>query len=164
MIELLYAKHARELMIFILGDLGQKDANDVFQETWLRVAKGLASFDGVHPRAWLFQIAKNIVRNQYYKMKPEIGAAEDSGTNVVANISTIMEQLVAEEEYARFRFCLARLERELRVVVELRIQGVRNKRIAEKLERSEAWTTTRFNTAKQLLSECVHTRNHRADK
>lgn len=163
MIELLYAKHARELKIFILGDLGPKDANDVFQETWLRVAKGLANFDGAHPRAWLFQIAKNIVRNQYFKMKPEIGAAEDSGSNAVANTSTIMEHLVAEEEYACFQFCLASLEKDLRVVVELRMQGVRNKRIAEKLERSEAWTTTRFNTAKQLLSECVNTRNHRAD-
>jgi RNA polymerase sigma-70 factor (ECF subfamily) len=42
---------------------GESVADDLTQETFLVARRRIGSFDGEHPRAWLFRIASNVARN-----------------------------------------------------------------------------------------------------
>lgn len=53
------------------GITGSKpDADDLVQETVLRAYKALATFDGEHPRAWLFTIMRNTHINMHRRKRP----------------------------------------------------------------------------------------------
>ncbi len=55
------------------------EAEDLVQETLLRAYRAMPSFDGAHPRAWLFTIARNTNANRYRRRRPEqLFRAEDA--------------------------------------------------------------------------------------
>lgn len=55
------------------GITGSKpDADDLVQETVLRAFKALATFDGEHPRAWLFTIMRNTHINMHRRKRPAL--------------------------------------------------------------------------------------------
>lgn len=62
--ETLCRRYERPLHKFLWRHLGGRDVDDLYQETWLRVARAAARFD---PRrrfsTWLFQIALNLARD-----------------------------------------------------------------------------------------------------
>lgn len=50
---------------------GREEAEDLFQETWLRVIRSGRSYDPSRPfRAWLFSIAWNLVKNRLRGVRP----------------------------------------------------------------------------------------------
>lgn len=46
------------------------DAEDLVQDTVLRAFNGLATFDGVYPRAWLLTIMRNANINRHRRQRP----------------------------------------------------------------------------------------------
>lgn len=48
------------------------DAEDLVQETLLRAYRGVGSFDGRHPRAWLLTIMRNAHINGVRRRRPEL--------------------------------------------------------------------------------------------
>jgi RNA polymerase sigma-70 factor (ECF subfamily) len=48
------------------------DAEDLVQDTLLRAYRGLSSFDGRHPRAWLLTILRNAHHNLGRRQRPEL--------------------------------------------------------------------------------------------
>ncbi|MGH9268240.1 MAG: sigma factor, partial [Acidimicrobiales bacterium] len=48
------------------------DAEDLVQETLLRAYRGIKSFDGRHPRAWLLTIMRNAHVNSVRRRRPEL--------------------------------------------------------------------------------------------
>ena len=70
--ETLCRRHERPLHQFLWRHLGGRDVDDLYQETWLRVARAAARFD---PRrrfsTWLFQIAVNLCRDWHRRPPPE---------------------------------------------------------------------------------------------
>ena len=46
------------------------DADDLLQETLMRAYRGIGTFDGRHPRAWLFTIMRHAWINENRKLKP----------------------------------------------------------------------------------------------
>lgn len=55
------------------GITGSKpDADDLVQETVLRAFKALGTFDGQHPRAWLFTIMRNTHVNMHRRKRPAL--------------------------------------------------------------------------------------------
>lgn len=48
------------------------DAEELVQETLLRAYRGLASFDGRHPKAWLLTIMRNAQLNRVRRRRPEL--------------------------------------------------------------------------------------------
>lgn len=63
--EALFGRYRSRLYAFLLRRAGEVEADDLFQETWLRVVRSRERFD---PRrrfsTWLFQIANNLARDR----------------------------------------------------------------------------------------------------
>ncbi|MDQ3569079.1 MAG: sigma-70 family RNA polymerase sigma factor [Actinomycetota bacterium] len=55
------------------------DAEDLVQDTLLRAYRGLSSFDGRHPRAWLLTILRNAHLNRFRRRRPGLLREPDSG-------------------------------------------------------------------------------------
>ena len=66
--ETLYHRHAGPLMAFLR--LRTPDADDVFQETWIRAIRYLRRFKRGSFRAWLIVIGRNIIIDRYRRDKP----------------------------------------------------------------------------------------------
>jgi len=58
-------RYSKPLFAFIVRMTGEREAaEDVFQETWIRVVRNIGSFRGESKfSTWLFQIALNLCRN-----------------------------------------------------------------------------------------------------
>lgn len=54
------------------------DAEDLVQDTLIRAYRGLESFDGAHPRAWLLTILRNTNINSHRRQRPDLLDADDS--------------------------------------------------------------------------------------
>jgi RNA polymerase sigma-70 factor (ECF subfamily) len=73
----LCARHERPLHGFLVRAAGEADADDLFQDTWLRVVRAARTFD---PRrrftTWLYQIALNLSRDRHRRSRTEPVAPE----------------------------------------------------------------------------------------
>lgn len=54
------------------------DAEDLVQDTLIRAYRGLDSFDGAHPRAWLLTILRNTNINSHRRQRPDLLDDSDS--------------------------------------------------------------------------------------
>lgn len=48
------------------------DAEDLVQDTLVRAYRGIAGFDGAHPRAWLLTILRNTHLNSHRRQRPDL--------------------------------------------------------------------------------------------
>src|SRR5215471_16311025 len=104
----LYGRYERPLYQFVFRHGGGRDAEDLCQETWLRVVASAARFDRTRRfSTWLFQIAVNLCRDAYRRrrsdalelVRPErIDGPESSGG--VENAGTARHGSVAATEAA----------------------------------------------------------------
>jgi len=68
----LCARHERPLHRFLVRAVGETDADDLFQDTWLRVARAARTFDPARRfSTWLYQIALNLSRDRARRPRPE---------------------------------------------------------------------------------------------
>ena len=71
--EILVARHERALMGYLRGKSGSlEEAQDAFQETWLRAIRHMRSFRRGSFRAWLTTIARNLVIDRVRRKKPTV--------------------------------------------------------------------------------------------
>jgi len=82
-LEVLVARYRRPLYGFILNMIpGGEDADEIFQEVWLRVIRKLDLYRDRNFRGWLMRIARNIVIDRARRRKPDIAleaVAPDEG-------------------------------------------------------------------------------------
>jgi RNA polymerase sigma-70 factor (ECF subfamily) len=65
-------RYERPLHRLLVRYTGGRDAEDLYQETWLRVVRAAARFDpGRRFSTWLFQIAVNLCRDWHRRQPPE---------------------------------------------------------------------------------------------
>ena len=70
--EELLRRYERALTAFLHRQTGGRDVEDLFQETWLRVARAANRFDPARRfSTWLFQIAVNLCRDWHRSPPPE---------------------------------------------------------------------------------------------
>jgi RNA polymerase sigma factor (sigma-70 family) len=75
----LITRYERPLYSFILRMTSASDADDVYQETWVRALRALADFDDRKPLSWLFRIARNLVIDRARRSCRWVPLASESG-------------------------------------------------------------------------------------
>src|SRR5512144_2606774 len=69
---ILVRRWERPLHGLLWRQTGGRDADDLFQETWLRIVRAAGRFDGERRfSTWLFQIALNVARDWRRRPPPE---------------------------------------------------------------------------------------------
>ncbi len=146
-----YQEHARRLMAFIQSRCKTKaDGEEIFQEMWLRVWKSGTAFDGSNVRAWLFQIARNLIIDASRKRRPELLAGEVSWEEFVVSI--------VEEEDDRlpvFRDCLKRVGGPFLDVIQGFLSGKKTTEIAVELGIAEGTVSSRKSRGEEEIKQCL---------
>ncbi|HUZ06741.1 MAG TPA: sigma-70 family RNA polymerase sigma factor [Candidatus Paceibacterota bacterium] len=126
----LMERHASPVFHFLCRMVGNEDdANDLAQETFVRVFKARASFHTNQKfSTWLFTIAANLARNHFrwrsrhptVSLDAESGESEQTlGSSLAANDPTPSEQTLAAERAAAVRFAVGKLPEDLREAIVL---------------------------------------------
>jgi RNA polymerase sigma factor (sigma-70 family) len=72
----LYDRHAKRLLAFLGGRVSMAVLDDVHQDVWAKAWRAMAGFRGGNFRAWLHQIARNVIVDHLRKRKHEPLAEE----------------------------------------------------------------------------------------
>lgn len=109
---------------------GHVDADEVFQEVWLRAIKNLDRFNDEKLLSWLFRIAHNLVIDRSRRSKPSASldapvyeGEETLGQRLAAPGLTAAAQAEGHDLGARIAAAVARLPVEQREVFLLRMEG-----------------------------------------
>lgn len=115
---ILIARHGRRLERF-LSRVAPRNAEDVYQETWMRVVRSAGRYDPSSPfPPWLFRIAWNRVRDHW-----RAGANEEAGLAALGRerpVDTHEDPAVANERTDRIRALVAELPPAMAEAVALR--------------------------------------------
>lgn len=95
---MLFEQHGDELYRFIRYTVGRKsDADDLLQETFLRVLQSWANFrHKSSPKTWLWSIAKNCIRDFYRSQRRhsrDVSLPDDIGQRTTADEELVNAQL-----------------------------------------------------------------------
>jgi len=150
----LYQRHSGRLLAFLASRVEKHDLDDVQQEVWLRVWKALpARFDGKDFRAWIFEIARNLVVDRHRRMKPD-RLPDDDPIPDRRSISS-EDYLLENERREILARCLDRLPPDVAQVFRARLSG----RDYVEICQVGAMTANRAqklqHQAKKLLKSCV---------
>ena len=126
----LMERHATPVFHFLCRMVGNEDdANDLAQETFVRVFKSRGSFRTSEKfSTWLYTIAANLARNHFrwrsrhpaVSLDIESGESEQTfGDTLPANDPAPNEQTAAAERAAAVRVAVAELPEDLRVAIVL---------------------------------------------
>lgn len=126
----LMERHATPVFHFLCRMLGNEDdANDLAQETFVRVFRARASFRPEEKfSTWLYTIAANLARNHFRwrSRHPNVSLEAESpetqqslGSTLPANEPAPNEQVLAAERAAAVRAAVGRLPEDLRAAVVL---------------------------------------------
>jgi RNA polymerase sigma-70 factor (ECF subfamily) len=84
----LVGRYRQPLFSWLLGmTVNRADAEDLFQEVWIRVIRHAGRFNDVSFRAWLWKIARNLLIDFRRKRKPDISldAVDDEDDDPLVN-------------------------------------------------------------------------------
>lgn len=96
--------------------LDREVAEDIFQETWLRVVKNLEKYNPAIPfKIWLFQIARNLCRDYGRKLKRGRKSLE-----LLRDQEKTFEKKFLPQEEERLNVCLKKLPIKYREVIHFR--------------------------------------------
>ena len=112
--DLFYKRHHAIVFSFLLTRLGNRpDAEDVFQETFIRIHKGILSYDPGHGAlGWVFTIARNATIDYIRKRRSR---SKDVGEQEIPVAPIAEEVLLAREGLDRLLKNLSNGERQLLV-------------------------------------------------
>lgn len=141
------------------------DAEDLFQEAWIRVMKNIGSFDASKPfKNWLFKITTNLYRDDYRKAKRRIGSiaapdktAGDSTESGYADLAGSVEEQVEDKELkVRLIACLNSLDDKYKIpLVLFYFKEVSYGDMVEILNIPMGTLKTRLNKGKKIIYEMI---------
>ena len=176
-LDAVYTDHRQRILSYLTRLVGEAEAEDLTQEVFLKVGKGLKSFRGESSlTTWIYRIATNTaldrIRSPGFK---EEGRDELSIISVekidVADpwtgrkSPTVEEQAIREEMSGCVRNVIDRLPEDCRTVIVLSdMEGFKDSEIADIMGMSLPATKMRLHRAraelkKALHSQCVFYRN-----
>ena len=131
-LETLVERYRRPLFGYILNMTeGRGDAEDVFQEVWLRALKNLDRFTNRGLQSWLMRIARNLVIDRARKHKPELTldkpVGDDEGSTKLDHVASDQrmpdEVLTGEDTQARVFEAVNRLPDDQKDVFLMRVKS-----------------------------------------
>jgi len=124
---LLIDHYGADLMSYLLAVVGKRDmAEDVFQDTWVRVMERIRRFDAARSfRPWLFRVARNLAYDRMrllrWRSRLRVGAPDrEDGMIDVAAPGDFREGMMAEQ---MVKVLLAGLDPALREMIWFRYYG-----------------------------------------
>lgn len=165
----LMERHATSIFRFLCRMVGNEDdANDLAQETFVRVFKSRDSFRrGEKFSAWIYAIAANLARNHFrwrsrhpnVSLETQVGESENTlGSSLPAKDAPPNELTLAAERAAAVREALAKLPEDLReaiILCEWEEQSVMN--AATVLRATPKAIESRLYRARQILRQQLKT-------
>jgi RNA polymerase sigma-70 factor (ECF subfamily) len=161
----LMERHAMPLFHFLCRMLGNEDdANDLAQETFVRVFRARASFrTSERFSTWLYTIAANLARNHFrwrarhpnVSLEAETGESEQTlGGTLPANGPVPNEQALAVERAQAVRTVVSKLPEDLRAAIVLcEWEELSVAEAAVVLETTPKAVESRLYRARQILRE-----------
>ena len=152
----LYLGKGKEFIRYFMWTwkLSRDDANDVLQETVLKILNYADTYRfGGTAGAWMWQIARNTVTDNYRKKPKEapIEERDEEGQREAENQTSSVwgesGSRLAEECFSEGLILFKEVEPERAYVIELLVEGVDGQEIANRIGRS--YTATR-----QYLTQC----------
>lgn len=118
-----YQHRLLRYLIYLTGH--RESAEDLFQETWIRVLERGAQYDGRHNfSTWLFTVARNLVIDLARKKKlaslDSLGEEEGEPVQIAADAPSAFEMMAAQEDSEMVMQALARIPAEYREALVLR--------------------------------------------
>ncbi len=97
------------------------DAEDLVQDTLVRAFRGIDTFDGRHPRAWLLTILRNTHINRNRRQRPQLfGDADGTSRELNDIVGAEWADAGVEQSFdAEIECALAELDPRFRTVIEL---------------------------------------------
>ena len=130
-IDRLVAKYGKDLLAYLTATTRNKsDAEEVFQDTWLKAMRKIAFFKGGSFKAWLTTIARNCVIDRTRRKRPSVSLNQEVGEDGTQVVDLMADNaaprpeagLVSEERSARIREAVAALPDAQREVFLLRTE------------------------------------------
>jgi RNA polymerase sigma-70 factor, ECF subfamily len=156
----LMARYQNRIYRYLLRLVRQPaDADDLFQQTWLRVAEKIKSFDPSRSfEAWLFTLARNLAFDHLRRVRPgsldEPVSAESPDETKISRLLSgdpgPFDQLLAHERAGRLADALERLPVSYREVLTLRFEE------EMKLEEIAAVLAAPLSTVKSRLHRSLY--------
>ena len=145
--------------------LNRNDADDLFQETWLRVAKNCSKYRGNSFKGWLYIVCLNAFKDQYRRNHKKAklinnsfsSIAEKDYAMIVSSASTSAEDEVLDKHIKnQLVIKINALDEKYKVPVILYYyQGLRYIDIAMLLDLPEGTVKSRISTAKAKLKKMM---------
>ncbi len=151
----LYERYGRALVVFLGARTHRDDRDDLQQEVWTRVWVHLpGGYRGGNFRAWVFEIARNVVTDHVRKRRP--GALGDGDERLTDGRAIAPDaRLVDRERVEALRRCLERLSSEAAEIVRARLGGDDYSEVCRRLGLSSNRAYKLFHTAKEQLQPCL---------
>ena len=130
------------------------EAEDLVQDTLLRAYRGIAGFDGRHPRAWLLTILRNTHINRNRRRRPELLRDPDTATDRLAVAGDRTDAIVDDDLDIEIVRALDSLDEAFRQVVDLvDIDGLTYAEAAEVLDVPVGTVMSRLHRARSRIRD-----------
>jgi len=141
---MLVGRHAPRLRAYLHRHSGNsEDADDLLQETWVRVARSARRFDPTRRfRSWLYGIATNLARDLFRRRATREGALRELA------MQPRVEPEVGPIDSSKLHERISRLPERMRAVLILRyFEGMNETEMAEVLRIPRGTVKSRLHTA-----------------
>lgn len=155
-VDALYRDHARPLQFWLAARVGRCNVDDASQAVWSRVVEHFPTkFDGGNFRAWLFQIARNYLVDDFRRKKLMPVPDEKELERQDVRLDEPCEILINREHRRRFAACIERLGEPRKTIVKARAAGLAYDDFVAEIDLSNQQASQHFFAAKKLLRACL---------
>lgn len=160
--ESLYNAHAGRVVGYLLRcGFAHPDAQDLTQETFIRVFKSLGTFDSRRGSfsTWLSMIVRNVARRKWSQRKHGDNYDPELAEEMFAGPGNPHLTAEKREELAAVNRCVSELPDELGKLVEMRyVQGLTTRAIAAQSQLPEATVRMKLDQARGQVARCLRTK------
>ncbi|MFW5839163.1 MAG: RNA polymerase sigma factor [Planctomycetota bacterium] len=155
----LYATYARRIKVYFLrSGFAQAEADDLTQDTFVRVYKSLRTFNPEKGRfsLWVYTIAKNVARRKWSSRAEARSLDPELAEEMLSGGTNPRAAAARQEEIQAVRDCIHRLDESLQQVVRLRyVDALTTRAIGQELSMPEATVRLRLQEAQGHIQRCL---------